>query len=272
MKKITRYISPVIPEQGYMEPFRIFGNLYFVGNYYVSSHIIDTGDGLILLDSGFTQCLYLVTEGMRKLGLNPMDIKYILHSHGHYDHIAGTNALVALTGAKTIIGRGDVDFVNGKLDLTWADELGFDFYESFEPDIILDDGDIITCGKTKIRAVSTPGHTPGTMSFFFNVDDGEKTYTAAMFGGIGVAAMTNEFLDCYGLDRSCRDDFLNSIEKMRKEKADILIGNHPQNVDTEGKYRTMQEKNINPFIDDTALDRLLDEVTNNFNEMIKSGL
>ena len=96
-----------------MDPFRIFGNLYFVGTTFVSSHVIDTGEGLILLDSGYPQCTYLVTEGMRRLGLDPMDIKYILHSHGHYDHIGGTRALVELTGTKTIIGREDVDYANG---------------------------------------------------------------------------------------------------------------------------------------------------------------
>ena len=68
------------PWEGQMEPFRIFGNLYFVGNLYVSSHVIDTGEGLILLDSNYPQCVYLVTEGMRKLGLDPADIKYIIHS------------------------------------------------------------------------------------------------------------------------------------------------------------------------------------------------
>ena len=67
--------------EGYMEPFQIFGNLYFVGNRFVSSHIIDTGEGLILLDSNYPECLYMVTEGMRKLGLDPSNIKYILHSH-----------------------------------------------------------------------------------------------------------------------------------------------------------------------------------------------
>ena len=106
--------------EGYMEPFRIFGNLYFVGSTHVCTHIIDTGDGLVMLDSGYPQCLYMITEAMHKVGLNPKDLKYILHSHGHYDHIGGTRALIEMYGVKTVIGRGDEDYVNGKLDLTWA--------------------------------------------------------------------------------------------------------------------------------------------------------
>ena len=260
------------PWEAYMEPFRIFGNLYFVGNRYVSSHVIDTGDGLILLDSNYPQCTYLVTEGMRKLGLDPMDIKYILHSHGHYDHIGGTKALVELTGAKTIIGKADAPYVDGTVELTWAQELGFEYIEQFKPDILLEDGDVFTCGKTSIRAVSTPGHTEGTMSYFFNVDDGVNTYTAAMFGGAGVNSMTNGFLQARGLPLSLRDTFRQSLDKVRNEKVDVLIGNHPGDVDTAGKWARMKNGEPNPFIDTTALDRRLAYITKQFEDMIASGV
>ncbi len=268
---VDGYQMDLKPWEGYLEPFRIFGNLYFVGTTFVSSHVIDTGEGLILLDSNFPQCTYLVTEGMRKLGLNPMDIKYILHSHGHYDHIGGTRALVELTGAKTIIGKPDVPFVNGSVDLTWAKELGFEFKEMFEPDIVLEDGDVFTLGKTKIRAVSTPGHTPGTMSFFFNVDDGKDTYIAAMQGGAGVNSLTNTFLREYNLPISCREDFVNSMEKIRHAHVDILIGNHPGDVQTKQKYERMKAGEPNPFIDAGALERRLAYILNQFHEMVASG-
>lgn len=259
------------PWEGYMEPFRICGNLYFVGTKFVSSHVIDTGEGLILLDSNYPQCTYLVTEGMRKLGLNPMDIKYILHSHGHYDHIGGTRALVELTGAKTIIGRPDVSYVNGTEDLTWAKELGFEFYEMFEPDVILDDGDMFELGKTKIRAVSTPGHTPGTMSYFFNVEEGDKSYTAAMLGGAGMNSMKKAFLNAYNLPLTYRDDFAKSLEKVKNEKVDIAIGNHPGDVDTAGKYARMQTEKENPFIDASAWTRRLAYCRKQYDDMIASG-
>lgn len=268
---VEGYKMNLKPWEGYMEPFKIFGNLYFVGTKFVSSHVIDTGDGLILLDSNFPQCTYLVTEGMRKVGLNPMDIKYILHSHGHYDHIGGTRALVELTGAKTIIGKQDVPFVNGTVDLTWAKELGFEFNESFAPDIVLEDGDVFELGKTKIRAVSTPGHTPGTMSFFFNVDDGKDTYIAGMQGGAGVNSLTNAFLNEYNLPISCREDFVKSMEKIKDEKVDILIGNHPGDVKTAVKYEIIKSGEKNPFIDSKALAKRLAYIMNQFNEMVASG-
>ena len=106
------------PWEGYMEPFRLWGNIYFVGTKPASTHIIDTGEGLIMIDPGYQHSLYLVLENMRKLGLDPMDIKYIVHTHGHIDHCGATRALVEMTGAKTFIGEPDKDYVNGVLDLS----------------------------------------------------------------------------------------------------------------------------------------------------------
>lgn len=256
---------------GYREPFRVFGNLYFVGNREGSSHIIDTGEGLILLDSNYPHFLCLVIDGMKELGLDPADIKYILHSHGHYDHIGGTRELIDLYGCKTIIGREDRDYVNGKVDLTWAKELGSEYVGMFEPDILLDDGDVFELGNTKIRAVSTPGHTPGTMSYFFNVTDGEKTYTAAMFGGAGLNSMKIKFLESYGLPMSYREDFGVSLKKVWNEKVDIAIGNHIGDVDTKGKFERIKAGDSDAFVDASAWEKQLIFYKKRYDEMIESG-
>ncbi len=233
-----------------MPPFRIFGNLYFVGTHPASSHLIDTGDGLILLDSGYPQTLYLVLENIRTLGFSPCDLKYIIHSHGHYDHLGATRALVELTGAKTFIGRQDAAYANGKLDLTWARELGHEYYEQFEPDVLLEDGDRISRGNTEVLCLHTPGHTPGTMSYFFPVSDGIHIYRAGMHGGVGTNSMSKEFLDRYGLSYDCRKQFLDGLDRLKQEKVDIFIGNHVWNNDTRGKYERMREQSYNSFINE----------------------
>lgn len=101
------------PWKGAMEPFCILGNTWFVGSRPASTHIIDTGEGLIMLDSGYQESLYLVLDSMYRCKLDPSDLRYIIHSHGHIDHAAATRALVELTGAETFIGAGDVPMVNG---------------------------------------------------------------------------------------------------------------------------------------------------------------
>ena len=139
------------PWESYMKPFRIIGTVYFVGCYKASSHLIDTNDGLILIDTGYPQNLYQVIENIYALGFNPHDVKYIIHTHGHYDHCGGTKAFIELYGAKTFIGKGDENYVNGKEDLTWARELGYEYEEMFEADYIMNDGDVITLGNTSIK-------------------------------------------------------------------------------------------------------------------------
>lgn len=238
------------PWLDYMKPIKMADNLYFVGAVGGSSHVIDTGEGLIMLDSGYPQTLYQVIENMYLMGLNPKDIKYIIHSHGHYDHLGATKALVELTGAKTFLGEADREYANGTLDLTWAKELGAKEYaEAFEPDVLIKDGDIISLGNTKIRCVSTPGHTPGTMSFFFNVSYKGKEYIAGTHGGVGTNTMQNCFLEKYKLPKTCRQEFLEGLNKVRNEKVEIFVGNHVWNNNTREKAAELTE-DFNPFINE----------------------
>ena len=125
------------PWLGYVPPGQIFGNLYFVGSHPASTHLIDTGAGLILIDPGYIDTLYLVIENIWELGFDPRKIKYIVISHGHCDHMNGTKALVELTGAKTFIGKDDLHLISGSLD-----PMGNKVYP-FEPDVLLSDGDVI---------------------------------------------------------------------------------------------------------------------------------
>ena len=101
------------PWEGYMKPGKICGNVYFVGTYPASTHLIDTGEGLIIIDPGYPESLYLVIHNIWSLGFDPKDIKYIVLSHGHYDHAGAVKALVELTGAKTFISKVDSVMVNG---------------------------------------------------------------------------------------------------------------------------------------------------------------
>ncbi len=247
------------PWKSYMEPFKIKGNLYFVGCYAASSHLIDTGDGLILIDTGYPQNLYLLINSIYKLGFSPYDVKYVIHSHGHYDHLGGTKGFCELTNAKTFIGKGDEDYANGKLDLTWARELGYEYHEAFEPDVIMNDGDIITLGNTKIEIVSTPGHTPGTVSFFFDIYDDDKTYKVAMHGGVGQNSLEKNFLEKYGLPLSLQEQFVSGIDKIKDREVDIFIGNHTWNNDTKGKYERLINGETDAFIDKTEWKKFVTE-------------
>lgn len=139
---------------GKMRPFKIVGNTYFVGTYQASCHIIDTGDGLIMIDPGYSRTAYLVLDSIYQLGFSPQDIKYIINTHWHGDHVEATAAFANLSGAKTLLGRDDVEKAA----------------RYFTPDIIVNDNDMLTLGNISVRFLHTPGNTKGTISFFYDVE------------------------------------------------------------------------------------------------------
>jgi len=218
-----------------IKPFRMHNNIYFVGSTAVSVHIIDTEEGLVMIDTGYPDMYEQILDSMKELNLDPAKICAIIHSHGHIDHFGCTVKFRELSGAKTYIGRPDNDIANGKLNLSWADEIGIDGFELFDNDILIDDGDVFTFGKTKIRCVSTPGHTDGVISMFITNEDDD--FVCAMHGGIGVNSMTREFLNQYGLSFDCRDNFRKGLHLLKNEHVDLVLGNHPQQNDTEGKLQ-----------------------------------
>jgi metallo-beta-lactamase class B len=239
----------MVQKQDLFPPVKMFGNLYFVGTKPASTHIVDTGEGLIVFDTGYQHSLYVVIDNIYRMGLKVENIKYIFLTHGHIDHLGGARALRDLSGAKIALGKADRLYANGQLDLSYAKELNMSFKETFEPDILLEDGDEITLGNTTVRAVATPGHTPGAMSFFFDVTDGKETFRAGLHGGMGINTMCKEFLDKYNLPYSLRDDFVKSMYRLNEEKVDIFLGNHMQHNKTESKAKLLQEGNKYAYVD-----------------------
>lgn len=212
-----------------MAPFRIIGNVYFVGTFQASCHLIDTGEGLILIDTGYENTLYLVIRSIYELGFDPADIRYIINTHWHNDHTEATAAMAELSGAKTLIGRMDEQKARAY----------------FTPDILIRDGDTLSLGNTTVTFMETPGHTRGTVSLFFETRDGESTYRVGMFGGAGANTMAGGCFDYEG----CREDYRASLHRLQKEQVDVFIGNHVWNNDTAVKGELLLKTGENRFVD-----------------------
>ncbi len=241
-----------------LPPTKYTDDVYHIGAEHAPCWLIESTDGLILLDTGLPQTLYLLLENLRKLNFDYQNIRHIIHSHGHIDHIGGTRALVDLTGAKTYIGYGDEETVRGNNALQWTNEYNRPFEEPFEPDVIVRDGERIKIGDKEFLFVATPGHTAGTMSIFFNCCEQGKEYRAGMFGGGGLLSMRRSYLEKYGLPFSLRDDFLKSIDKVYNEKIDIHLGNHLGDNKHQEKIKK-QENGVNPFFDSSTWKWYLDK-------------
>jgi metallo-beta-lactamase class B len=237
------------PWEFYYEPFAICGNLYYVGNRRVSSHLIDTGDGLVLIDTAFASTTYLLLDAIARLGFRPKDVRHILHTHCHFDHIQGTRALVELYGCKTYVGENDLPLLKKQAALNMAESGSFGYFEEFEPDVLLRDGQTLTIGNTVIDVVETPGHSPGCLSYFFNVQADTKAYRAGLPGGLGLTPLKTALLQKSGLPLSARDDYRRSLEKLRGQRADIILGAHPHHNDMFPKREAQKSgEESNPFI------------------------
>lgn len=217
------------PILGKMKPCRIVGNTYFVGTYQASAHLLDTGEGLILIDTGYENTAEFVLESIRALGFRPEDIRYVVHTHWHGDHTAATPKIVAASGAKTLIGRADAERVK----------------RFFEPDILIDDGDTLSLGNTTLRFLHTPGHTAGTVSFFYETEDNGRTLSVGSFGGAGVNTLSEDTLEF----EDAREAYLRSLDRLSEERIDVFVGNHVWNNDTYHKSIAFKE-GANPFIND----------------------
>lgn len=231
------------PWLGYMEPFHILKGISYVGTYAASVHLIDTGDGLVLIDTGYRSSVYTIVDGIYRLGYKPEDVKYIFLTHWHGDHTEGVAPLLTVAkNAKTVIGIRDDAIVRKN---------GY-----FDPDIVVKDGDTLTLGKVTFRFVETPGHTVGVISIFFDYEEEGRVYYVGTFGGAGPLSLFEDNASYYP---GARDDYFKSIERLKKEKVDLFIGNHCWNNDTDGKAEQLRaHPETNPFVDDKEFYRFLD--------------
>lgn len=259
-----------MPAQGEIHACRMLDNVYFVGGKEVSVHIIDTGDGLIMIDTGYPHMRERILENIRAQGLDIGRVRIILHSHGHYDHFGSTLAYQKMSGAKTYISRIDNEIVNGhRHELSCMREELAKELQPFDCDVLLDDGDVVELGDTRIRCKLCPGHTEGVMAFFFETVDRGRRLTCAMHGGVGVNSMKLEYLNRHGLPVSLRDTFREGLHRLASEHVDVVLGNHPYQSRMDEKLARWDAGDRDAFIDPTYWPRFLADCEARFDKMIE---
>lgn len=260
------------PAKYYCHPFRIAGNLYYIGDQKVCSHLIDTGDGLIVFDSGFPCTTHLMIQAIWELGFNPKDVRYLIHSHEHFDHIGGACEFQELYGTQLLISEAGAKVMAEHPEWVYMEGSEGKHSPIFTPDKTLKDGEKLTLGNTTIECVLTPGHSPGVMSFFFQIQDGEKTWNVGYFGGAGFNTLYKEALKADGRPQSAREEFLASLAKVRDRKVDIVLGNHPrQNETLKKRSQMLDNPQVNPFIDPEEWHNFCDTMTEQFKAFMELG-
>lgn len=247
------------PSIEYIEPFKMADDLYYVGDKLVCIHLIRTDEGLILLDAGYPQSKHLLFASIIRLGFDPADVRWIILTHAHTDHFGAANEFRNLYGTKVALSRVDAESMREK---------PFRAVGSFATvpmpviDRELEDGEIFSFGGKEIRCVLTPGHTLGTMSFFFNVTEGGKTYLAGQFGGAGINALKLPFMLHFELPLDMPQRMIESLDMIKDEPVEVQLGNHPYNSKTLQKRARQLKEGGNPFVDPTTWPEFVADIRN----------
>lgn len=229
-----------------VEPFKIAGNLYYVGASDVTSYLITTPKGHILIDSGFIETVPQINANVLKLGFKLEDVKVLLSSHAHYDHTGGLAELKRLTGARLMASEADAALLaNGGLnDPNFGDRFPF---EPVRADETFNDGKKIQLGGTTLTANITPGHTRGCTTWTTKVKDSGQNLNVIFVcstSAPGYKLVGNENYP------SIYSDYMLTFMRLERLKPDIFLGAHGGIYDLEGKLEKLRNKaSVNPFID-----------------------
>ncbi|MCY0093731.1 MBL fold metallo-hydrolase [Hoeflea ulvae] len=170
-----------------VEPWKPFDNVDYVGVCWVSAWLVHTDEGSVLIDTLYGPFIGQLIDNLKATGTDFADIKYVLMTHGHFDHVGGAAALKPLLpNAKFVMTQGGWDEA---IESAKKSEATPRAWEMIEQDVVVEDGDTIELGGNSFKVIETPGHTWGTASYLYDVTDGDQTYRAITIGGLGLNAI-----------------------------------------------------------------------------------
>jgi len=248
------------------EPTKIIGNIYYVGSNLISSFLIVTPAGHVLIDTGHVQMLPQVEANIEKLGFHVRDVRFLLNSHAHFDHCGGFAEFKRQTSATLVASQLDGELMTrgGKGDFVHGDDLA---YEPVKPDRIIADGERVELGGVSLTAHFTPGHTKGCTSWSMQAEENGQKYDVLFLCGLTVSPFKLTNNDKYP---NIVDDFRTTFAKLHTMHADVFLAAHGFWFDLEGKAARQKPGVRNPFVDAGELGRHLTEMEKDFEQALQS--
>ena len=229
-------------------PFRAIGNIHYVGTEDLASWLLTSPDGHVLIDSGVQQNAAHILAGIRKLGFNPKDVKFLLTTQAHFDHVGAHAELKRATGAQIVASQADATLLEdgGKSDYLFGPT---GLFQPVKVDRRIADGDVISVGTLELRAHLTPGHTPGATTWSTTVKQEGGSPLQAVFVA---STHVNDGTKLVGNATypQIADDFARSIDRLSKMKVEVFLAAHMssmQGIHKSGRARAGVQPN--PFID-----------------------
>lgn len=248
-----------------VEPFRIAGNVYYVGAADLSSYLITTPKGHVLLDSGMLETVPLVRANIEKLGFKLADVKAIINSHAHYDHAGGIAELKRLTKAKLYASEPDAKLLarGGKGDPNFGDRFPF---EPVAADRTFTDGWKLKLGGTTMTAMVTPGHTQGCTTWTTDVAENGRKLKA-----IFVCSVTAPGYKLVGNEEhpGIVSDYETTFRRLKAFKVDLFLSSHASAFDMADKLELRKANpNVDPFIDPEGYMAMLERTEAAFRKLL----
>jgi metallo-beta-lactamase class B len=238
---VEAYVKP-------LAPLRIVGNLYYVGTYDLAVYLITTSAGNILINTGVNDSVAPIRANIEKLGFKFADIKLLLATHGHWDHVAGMAEIKRLTGARMLMHEEDAPLVEsgGSMDYRFPNGRG-PVYEPLKVDQRIKEGDKIKLGDVELTAIHHPGHTKGSTSFTYSVKEGGRDYKVLIvnMGSINPGVMVT------GMPAfpNITDAYATTLKRQKELNPDIWVASHAGQFNMHQKYKPGDAYDPKRFVD-----------------------
>src|SRR5437870_6858178 len=248
-------------------PFRIVGNLYWVGSYDLATYLITTPQGHILINTGVGDTAKQIKASAERLGFNLADTKILTATHGHFDHVSGMAELKRMTGARLIVSEQDKELLEsgGRLDFRFGDTPGARF-EPVKVDGTFKDSDTISLGGTVLTAHHHPGHTKGATSFTLNVQESGKTYRVviANMGSINPGVTVSGMVKYPGITQ----DYARTFLAQKDMKIDVWLASHASQFRMHEKYKPGDPYNPDRFVDPRGFKAAVEQLEKTYREQL----
>jgi metallo-beta-lactamase class B len=251
------------------EPFRIAGNLYYVGTYDLASYLITTDEGNILINTGLASSASQIKDNIETLGFTFSDTKILLTTQAHYDHMGAMAAIKAATGAKFLADEKEADVLQSGGSTDYALGGAAPAYKPVKPDRLLKDGDTITLGEMKLVLLHHPGHTKGSCSYLLTVKDDDRSYKVLIANMPTI--VTDKDFDAITTYPSIAADYAFTLSAMKNISFDIWLASHASQFKLHTKRQDGDGYNPAAFADKAGYDTELSELQKDYDEKLKKN-
>ncbi|MES2850786.1 MAG: subclass B3 metallo-beta-lactamase [Bacteroidota bacterium] len=249
------------------QPFRIAGNLYYVGTYDLACYLITTIEGNILINTGLAASASQIKNNIETLGFKFSDIKILLTTQAHYDHMGAMAAIKESTGAKMMVDEKDAAVLKDGGSSDYALGGKGSTYQPVTPDRLLKNGDTISLGNMQLVMLHHPGHTKGSCSFLFTVSDEKKLYKV-LIANMPTIVTDKKFEEVTSY-RDIASDYAYTLTAMKNISFDIWLASHASQFNMHDKHKPGDTYYPAAFIDQAGYDQALAELQKDYEEKVK---